>query len=195
MAALAADGAQNARKRQEMMVTPSDPRFHFPYAVPYSIQVDLQRHLYSALAQSRVTVVESPTGTVSHPDSSSMKASSSIADSSPPAAAQGKSLSLLCASLTFLSDLRAHTRAALLRETRARVEKSFGGSDEPEWVLEQECERVLAELKRGEDELEARLEDVRRREAEERARAGSAVANKRAVSAPCGGPLSSVSQG
>ena len=37
----------------------------FPYQPPYSIQVDLMRHLYTSLEKKAVTIVESPTGTVS----------------------------------------------------------------------------------------------------------------------------------
>ena len=36
----------------------------FPYDPPYSIQVDLMRHLYTSIEQKAVTIVESPTGTV-----------------------------------------------------------------------------------------------------------------------------------
>ena len=36
----------------------------FPYDPPYSIQVDLMRHLYEAIEQRKVAIVESPTGTV-----------------------------------------------------------------------------------------------------------------------------------
>lgn len=39
----------------------------FPYATPYGIQQDLMRHLYSAIEAKQVTIVESPTGTVSLP--------------------------------------------------------------------------------------------------------------------------------
>ena len=44
---------------------PSDPNFNFPRYEPYGIQRDLMAHLYQALSSSQVTVVESPTGTVS----------------------------------------------------------------------------------------------------------------------------------
>ena len=37
----------------------------FPYDAPYDIQLDLMRHLYTSIEQRKVTVVESPTGTVS----------------------------------------------------------------------------------------------------------------------------------
>jgi hypothetical protein len=36
----------------------------FPYNPPYSIQVDLMRHLYAAIEHRKVTIIESPTGTV-----------------------------------------------------------------------------------------------------------------------------------
>lgn len=37
----------------------------FPYSPPYEIQTDLMRHLYESIEQKKVTIVESPTGTVS----------------------------------------------------------------------------------------------------------------------------------
>ena len=37
----------------------------FPYNPPYGIQTDLMRHLYKSIEQKKVTIVESPTGTVS----------------------------------------------------------------------------------------------------------------------------------
>jgi len=37
----------------------------FPYDTPYPIQIDLMRHLYEAIEKRTVTIVESPTGTVS----------------------------------------------------------------------------------------------------------------------------------
>jgi hypothetical protein len=36
----------------------------FPYDEPYNIQLALMQHLYSAIEDSCVTIVESPTGTV-----------------------------------------------------------------------------------------------------------------------------------
>jgi chromosome transmission fidelity protein 1 len=41
-------------------------QFHaFPFEKPYGIQQDLMHHLYSAIESKQVTIVESPTGTVS----------------------------------------------------------------------------------------------------------------------------------
>jgi chromosome transmission fidelity protein 1 len=36
----------------------------FPYNPPYPIQVELMRHLYQSIEQKKVSIVESPTGTV-----------------------------------------------------------------------------------------------------------------------------------
>jgi hypothetical protein len=37
----------------------------FPFNPPYSIQVELMRHIYSAIECRQVSIAESPTGTVS----------------------------------------------------------------------------------------------------------------------------------
>jgi chromosome transmission fidelity protein 1 len=37
----------------------------FPFTPPYEIQVELMRHLYSSIEEKKVTIIESPTGTVS----------------------------------------------------------------------------------------------------------------------------------
>lgn len=46
-------------------LTPPDVFSAFPYSPPYKIQVDLMRHLYSAIEHRKISIVESPTGTVS----------------------------------------------------------------------------------------------------------------------------------
>lgn len=165
----------------EISITPSDPRFHFPYATPYGIQTELQQHLYQALAKSQVTVIESPTGTVSLNPCAYLvlRLTSDRGLITSDFVTQGKSLSLLCASLTFLSDLRAHTQAQVVARTRREVAESFCGQDEPEWVMEQEVQRVLKELDAREVELEDRLVEVRRREADERDRASKRVVSRR----------------
>jgi len=91
------------------------------------------------------------------------------------ACSQGKSLSLLCASLTFLADLRAHAKAEAVAKARQEVVDSFCGQDEPDWVMEQEVDRVLKEIDAREREVEDRLNKVRTKEAEERDRARKRV--------------------
>lgn len=143
--------------------------FNFPFAVPYGIQVQLMTHIYETLSASQVTVVESPTGTVS-------RASATFRSSSAHPRPQGKSLSIICASLTFLASATALSRAELVASIRAQVAQSAG--DEPDWVVEQEIERQLNERDKVERELDERLERIRRRERAD----GDGRRTKRAVS-------------
>lgn len=48
------------------LVLPTPVNFPaFPYDPPYSIQIDLMSHVYTSIEKRQVTIVESPTGTVS----------------------------------------------------------------------------------------------------------------------------------
>jgi chromosome transmission fidelity protein 1 len=110
--------------------------FHHPYT-PYDIQLDFMQTVYSTLSRGSpgvpsVGILESPTGT-------------------------GKSLSLICATLTWLRD-----------EKRKRLEEGCvvegdGWEDEPEWVVEAARARKRRELLRGKEELERRLQRARKR--------------------------------
>ncbi|THV04455.1 DNA repair helicase [Dendrothele bispora CBS 962.96] len=113
----------------------------FPYTPPYSIQDDLMRHLYTVIEQRKVTIVESPTGT-------------------------GKTLSLLCASLTWLNDEKNRAR-------KGRLDNMAGpsSSKEPQWVIDQTRERHQRELEDKENEIKERLARARRRERELKKRA------------------------
>ncbi|KAJ3847929.1 helicase C-terminal domain-containing protein [Lentinula lateritia] len=66
----------------------------FPYTPPYNIQAQLMQHLYEAIENRKVTVIESPTGT-------------------------GKTSSLLCASLTWLHDEKNRARKGKLNNAAA----------------------------------------------------------------------------
>jgi chromosome transmission fidelity protein 1 len=51
---------------QDSLILPTPDSFPtFPFETPYSIQVDLMRHLYSAIERRQTAIAESPTGTVS----------------------------------------------------------------------------------------------------------------------------------
>ncbi|OJJ43354.1 hypothetical protein ASPZODRAFT_74418 [Penicilliopsis zonata CBS 506.65] len=111
--------------------------FHHPYS-PYETQLQFMRALYTCLEEGKVAVFESPTGT-------------------------GKSLSLICGSLTWLRD---HKRRAL----QEAVDKTGGDDDDPDWMVEfakRESSRAATEKIR---EFEKRL--AKTRQAEERLRRG-----------------------
>ncbi|PWY79334.1 DNA repair helicase [Aspergillus sclerotioniger CBS 115572] len=112
-----------------------DKNFHHPYS-PYDIQLQLMRALYACLEQGKVAVFESPTGT-------------------------GKSLSLICGSLTWLRD---HKRSAF----QAAVNNAARDDDEPEWMLDfakRESSRAMTEKRK---EFEDRLEKAKEEEERQR---------------------------
>ncbi|KAJ7505517.1 helicase C-terminal domain-containing protein [Mycena galericulata] len=120
----------------------------FPYSPPYSIQVDLMRHLYTSIEQKKVTIVESPTGT-------------------------GKTLSLLCASLTWLADEKNRAKKGILDALGTETDAGM------DWVLAQTRERRSRELEAEEREYEERLAQARKKEDAMKKRAQSRV-HKRA---------------
>ena len=133
---------------------PPDDGYSFPFT-PYSIQLDLMRFLYETLDNSSIAVVESPTGT-------------------------GKSLSLLCATLTWLQHAKSQARQQLVLDIRAQFRASDSTKDEPEWVLQHEIDRQLKLLESDQLALEERLEQVRKKEQRE----NLAGKTKRIVSRP-----------
>lgn len=163
------------------MLEPSDPTYGFPFT-PYEQQQQLMDHLYRAMAAGEVTVIESPTGTV-RGLSQGRPELQLTPHWSPPL--QGKSLSLISSSLSFLRDAKAHERHNLVASIRAAVADNESFKDEPQWVVEHEIKTKLAELDRQEKELEERLEKIRERERLERAKAaaenGKTLARKRQV--------------
>ncbi|CAK7231534.1 ATP-dependent DNA helicase chl1 [Sporothrix curviconia] len=111
-------------------------KYHHPYT-PYDVQMQFMKTVYDVCARGdgQVGILESPTGT-------------------------GKSLSLLCAALTWL---RHHKRG----QYEARLSAAaLGGNtaDEPEWVVEQVLRQRRAELAGKWERREARLAAARRRE-------------------------------
>ncbi|KAJ5510840.1 hypothetical protein N7453_002943 [Penicillium expansum] len=104
--------------------------FHHPYT-PYDIQLQFMQALYACLEDSKIAVFESPTGT-------------------------GKSLSLICGSLTWLRD---HKRKAFQETVDATCD-----DDEPEWMIEhakRESRRAITEKRQ---EFETRLAKIRQEE-------------------------------
>lgn len=113
--------------------------FHHPFQ-PYDIQQEFMEAVHDCIEQSKVGIFESPTGT-------------------------GKSLSLICGSLTWL---REHKRK--------RFDESLAGihldDDEPEWVIEHAKKQRRNEARQMRADFEARLEAVRQKEEKIRERNG-----------------------
>ncbi|KAL5361862.1 helicase C-terminal domain-containing protein [Aspergillus floccosus] len=119
----------------DLTMEPSEHTFHHPYS-PYDIQLQFMRALYASLEEGKVAVFESPTGT-------------------------GKSLSLICGSLTWLRDFKRKA----YQET---IDNTTCDDGEPEWMLEfakRESSRAITEKRK---ELEARLAKSRQEEERQR---------------------------
>ncbi|XP_059191863.1 ATP-dependent DNA helicase DDX11 [Centropristis striata] len=119
-------------------------QFPFPYQ-PYNIQEQFMQALYSALDQGKVGIFESPTGT-------------------------GKSLSLICGALAWLTDYEEKRRldaADLLREGEASIStaqsSTASSSAEPDWITD-------FVQKKAEHDLVSKLkeEEIKRKKREER---------------------------
>jgi chromosome transmission fidelity protein 1 len=105
--------------------------FHHPYQ-PYDIQKQFMEAVYKCLETSKVGIFESPTGT-------------------------GKSLSLICGSLTWLRD---HER----RTFEAGFAVGGGTGDEPVWMLEHVQKQRKEEALQRRQELDDRLAKVKAKE-------------------------------
>lgn len=105
--------------------------FHHPYT-PYDIQREFMAALYACLNEGKVGIFESPTGT-------------------------GKSLSLICGSLTWLRD---HKRRTF--DEGFNVESS--NSDEPAWVLEHAQKQRKYEALRRRQGLNDRIAKIKAKE-------------------------------
>ncbi|KAI8994116.1 DNA repair helicase [Trametes punicea] len=130
------------------LATPEEfPAFPF---TPYDIQRDLMRHVYASIEAGKVAITESPTGT-------------------------GKTLSLLCASLTWLRDEQERAR-------KGQLILHTDNADAPDWVVAQTIERRRRELEAEEQEYASRLATARKREAQLRRAMRGHVRKKQKVS-------------
>ncbi|KAI1004338.1 ATP-dependent DNA helicase [Podosphaera aphanis] len=121
--------------------------FHHPYE-PYDIQETFMETVYQVLEGQGVGILESPTGT-------------------------GKSLSLICGSITWLRDHKGR----MFEEALDEDEES---TDEPAWILEQAKARKKRAWLRQREDVEARLAAIRAKENQrEKDSRGERAAKKR----------------
>ncbi|PWN50221.1 DNA repair helicase [Violaceomyces palustris] len=113
--------------------------FGFPYPMAYEIQLDMMKNLFRNFEDGKIGIFESPTGT-------------------------GKSLSLICSSLTWLRQNSKRSRLATSEVSHGQN----GASEEPDWVVKHEMERKRKELESKEEELRSRLKRVRQIREEQR---------------------------
>jgi chromosome transmission fidelity protein 1 len=120
---------------------PSRPDFCHPYQ-PYDIQSSFMTNLYRCIEDGKVGIFESPTGT-------------------------GKSLSLICASLTWLRD---HKRQAV-----ENAINSIETGDDPMWIVEAEKQARRKELLHQRRELEQKLLAAHQNETRRNGKSGNVV--------------------
>ncbi|XP_033632189.1 ATP-dependent DNA helicase DDX11-like [Asterias rubens] len=112
--------------------SPSTPQsFPFPFT-PYNIQEDFMKNLYATINEGKIGIFESPTGT-------------------------GKSLSLICGALKWLTDFQQKEREAIeaIIKGESKTQGDSGEavidlkktptSSEPDWVLEFDNKRAQME--------------------------------------------------
>ena len=119
----------------DLTTPPIRKDFHHPYR-PYEIQHEFMTALYECIEQGQIGIFESPTGT-------------------------GKSLSLICGSLTWLRD---HQRKVF--EEQVGVE----AGDEPDWIVEHARREKTQTFIQHKKEFEARLARVRAKELRQKQR-------------------------
>jgi chromosome transmission fidelity protein 1 len=137
--------------------------YHHPYE-PYQIQKEFMNAVYKCLEKGKVGIFESPTGT-------------------------GKSLSLICGSLTWLRDHKRRT-----------FEEGFtidtAASEEPDWILEHAQKQKKQEALRRKQELNDRIAKVKAKEkrAKERYQNGEPRYKRQKIAAGEGGGVDDEAQ-
>ena len=92
---------------------------------------------------------------------------------------QGKSLSLICSTLTWLRDDAERAKKTAIDALRTTLAEK--NADEPKWMLEQAIQQRIREFEANEQELQERLETLRKEKVrkQEAMRAKANYARKR----------------
>ena len=139
--------------------------YHHPYR-PYDIQNDLMNVIHQCIEDQKVGIFESPTGTVMHGGSKS----SSIAVMSRLMIYKGKSLSLICSSLTWLRNFQGPTEGVKIGYEERKIfdgmssltlSLSSPDDDEPSWIREHSKDRQRRAMLEQKAKVEARLKQIR----------------------------------
>lgn len=113
---------------------PNTP-FHHPFQRPYQVQLDLMEAIHDTLqGPYKIGLFESPTGT-------------------------GKTLSLICASMTYLRQQRRDQNEGIIKQ---KLEDNADDEDEPDWVKEAYRDKVLNEYLNNAIMFEKHLDEVKK---------------------------------
>lgn len=113
--------------------------FHHPFKNPYQVQLDLMKNIYDTLNNDyKLGIFESPTGT-------------------------GKTLSLICSTMTWLREYKAKINEGILEEKLGNLKDEENGDDddEPEWIKKSFQEKILNEYLGEARRYETHLQSVK----------------------------------
>lgn len=114
-----------------------DANFYHPFETPYKVQLDLMQKIYETLTNNyKLGIFESPTGT-------------------------GKTLSLICSTMTWLREYKKQTNEGLIREKLGDLERKEEDEEEPEWVKKAFREKVLSDYLGEARRYEQHLQEVK----------------------------------
>uniref|UniRef100_T1H8V1 DNA helicase n=1 Tax=Rhodnius prolixus TaxID=13249 RepID=T1H8V1_RHOPR len=140
------------------LTTPKDFSFPFP---PYEIQLDFMKKLYTTIEDKNIGIFESPTGTVSLLSYSLSKAS---VFSLYFFLIQGKSLSIICGALTWLTN-HEEREVKNLEVALEKLEPSQKQSTH-DWlsaqIKERENKALMRQLKQKLDRIHIRNESIKK---------------------------------